>query len=56
MFGRMDSLATSMGNLTTSMENLTTLVTKRFLTYDANFASLAQTMEDINERLRNNGM
>ena len=56
MFGRMDSLATSMGNLTTSMENLTTLVTNRFSTYDVNFASLAQTMEDINERLRNNGM
>jgi hypothetical protein len=56
MFGRMGSLATSLGNLTTSMENLTTLVTNRFSTYDANFASLAQTMEDINERLRNSGM
>jgi hypothetical protein len=49
MFGRMDSLATS-------MENLTTLVTNRFSVYDANFASLAQTLDDINERLGNNGM
>ena len=49
MFGRMDFL-------TISMENLTTLVTNRFSVYDANFASLAQTLEDINERLGNNGM
>uniref|UniRef100_A0A2N9IGT8 Uncharacterized protein n=1 Tax=Fagus sylvatica TaxID=28930 RepID=A0A2N9IGT8_FAGSY len=49
MFGRMDSLATS-------MENLTTLITNRFSVYDANFTSLAQTLEDINERLGNNGM
>ena len=49
MFGRMDSLATS-------MENLTNLVSNRFSAYDANFATLAQTMEDINERLRNHGI
>jgi hypothetical protein len=49
MFGRMDSLATS-------MENLTNLDTNRFSAYDANFVALAQTMEDINERLRNHGI
>ena len=46
MFGRMDAM-------TTSMENLTNLVTSRFSAYDANFATLAQTLEDINARLRN---
>ena len=56
VFGRLDSLATSMGNLTTSMDNFSTMVTHRFSTYDENFASLAQTMEDINERLRKSGM
>ena len=49
MFGRMDSMPTS-------MENLTNLVTNRFSVYDANFATLAQTLEDINERLRNHGI
>jgi hypothetical protein len=49
MFGRMDFMATS-------MENLTNLVTNRFSAYDANFATLAQTMEDINEHLRNHGI
>ena len=49
MFGRMDSMATS-------MENLINLVTDRFLVYDANFTTLAQTLEDINERLRNHGI
>uniref|UniRef100_A0A2N9G0U4 Uncharacterized protein n=1 Tax=Fagus sylvatica TaxID=28930 RepID=A0A2N9G0U4_FAGSY len=49
MFGRMDFMATS-------MENLTNLVTNQFSAYDANFATLAQTMEDINEHLRNHGI
>ena len=56
MFGRLDSLATSMGNLTTSMDNFSTKVTLRFSTYDENFAKLAQTMEDINEHLRQHGI
>jgi ABC-type transporter Mla subunit MlaD len=66
VFGRLDSLATSMRNLTTSMENLgnlatnmdnfSTMVTQRFSTYDENFARLAQTMEDIIERLRQHGI
>jgi hypothetical protein len=49
MFGCMDSMATS-------MENLTNLVTNQFSAYDANFATLAQTMEVINKRLRNHGI
>jgi hypothetical protein len=49
MFGHMDSMATS-------MENLTNLVTNQFSAYDANFATLAQTLEDINERLRNHSI
>uniref|UniRef100_A0A2N9HYI9 Uncharacterized protein n=1 Tax=Fagus sylvatica TaxID=28930 RepID=A0A2N9HYI9_FAGSY len=56
MFGHLDSLATSMGNLTTSMDNFSTMITQRFLTYDENFARLAQTIEDINERLRQHGI
>ena len=63
VFGRLDSLATSMGNLTTSMGNLatnmdnfSTMVTQSFSTYDENFARLEQAMEDINERLRKSGM
>ena len=56
MFGRLDSLATRMGNLTTSMDNFSTMVTQRFSTYNENFARLAQTMEDINERLRQHGI
>jgi hypothetical protein len=49
MFGRMDSMATS-------MDNLTNLVTNHFSAYDSNFATLTQTMENINERLRNHGI
>ncbi len=49
MLRHMDSLATS-------MENLTNLVTNRFSNYDANFATLAQTMKDINGRLRKHGI
>uniref|UniRef100_A0A2N9I2Z1 Uncharacterized protein n=1 Tax=Fagus sylvatica TaxID=28930 RepID=A0A2N9I2Z1_FAGSY len=56
MFGRLDSLATSMGNFTTSLDNFSSMVTQRFSTYDENFASLAQSMEEINERLRNHGI
>jgi hypothetical protein len=56
MFGRLDSLATDMGNLTTSLDNFSSMVTQRFSTYDENFASLAQSMEEINERLRNHGI
>jgi hypothetical protein len=56
MFGRLDSLATSMGNLTTSLDNFSSMVTQRFSTYDENFARLAQSMEEINERLRNHGI
>ena len=63
VFGQLDSLATSMKNLTTSMENLgnlatnfdnfSTMATQRFSTYDENFARLAQSIEEINEHLRN---
>jgi single-stranded DNA-binding protein len=56
MFGRLDSLATGMGNLTTSLDNFSSMITQRFSTYDENFASLAQSMEEINERLRNHGI
>jgi hypothetical protein len=49
MFGRLDSLATS-------FDNFSSMVTQRFLTYDENFASLAQSMEEIKERLRNHGI
>uniref|UniRef100_A0A2N9H1R8 Putative plant transposon protein domain-containing protein n=1 Tax=Fagus sylvatica TaxID=28930 RepID=A0A2N9H1R8_FAGSY len=56
MFGRLDSLATGMGNLKTSLNNFSSMVTKRFSTYDENFASLAQSMEEINERLINQGI
>ena len=56
MFRRLDSLATSMGNLTTSLDNFSSMVTQRFSTYDENFASLAQSMEEINERSRNHGI
>ena len=56
MFGRLDSLATGMGNLTTSLDNFSSMVTKRFSTYDENFASLAQSMEEINKRLINQGI
>jgi hypothetical protein len=49
MFGRLDSLATSFGNFSS-------MVTQRFSTYDENFASLAQSMEEIKERLRNHGI
>jgi hypothetical protein len=41
MFGRLDSLATGMGNLTTSLDNFSSMVTQKFSTYDENFASLA---------------
>ena len=56
MFGRLDPLATSMENLTTNLDNFSSMVTQRFSTYDENFASLAQSMEEINERLRNYGI
>ena len=56
MFGRLDSLATSMGNIMTSFENFSSMVTQTFSTYNENFASLAQSMEEINERLRNHGI
>jgi hypothetical protein len=49
MFGRLDSLATS-------FENFSSMVTQTFSTYNENFASLAQSMEEINERLRNYGI
>ncbi len=66
VFGLLDSLASSMGNLTTSMKNLgtlatnmdnfSTMVTQRLSTYDENFARLAQIMDDINERLKQDGI
>ena len=56
MFGRLGSLATGMGNLTTSLDNFSSMVTQRFSIYDENFASLAQSMEEINEHLRNHGI
>jgi hypothetical protein len=49
LFGRLDSLATS-------FENFSSMVTQTFSTYNENFASLAQSMEEINERLRNHEM
>ena len=56
MFRCLDSLATSMGNRTTSLDNFSFMVTQRFSTYDENFASLVQSIEEINERLRNHGI
>jgi hypothetical protein len=53
VFGCLDSLATGMGNFTTNMDNFLSMVTQRFSTYDENFASLAQSMEEIKEHLRN---
>ena len=49
MFGRLDSSATS-------FENFSSMVTQRFSIYDENFTSLAQSMEEINEHLRNHGI
>ena len=49
MFNLMDSMATS-------IENLMNLVTNHFLVYDANFANISQSLEDINEHLRRDGM
>jgi hypothetical protein len=49
MFGRLDSLATN-------FENFSSMVTQTFSTYNENLASLVQSMEEINERLRNHGM
>ena len=49
MFGRLDSLATS-------FDNFSSMVTQKFSTYDENFAILAQSMEEIKERLRNHGI
>uniref|UniRef100_A0A2N9EYC7 Putative plant transposon protein domain-containing protein n=1 Tax=Fagus sylvatica TaxID=28930 RepID=A0A2N9EYC7_FAGSY len=56
VFGRLDSLATSIGNLTTSFDNFSSMVTKRFSTYDEHFATLETSMEEINERLINQGI
>uniref|UniRef100_A0A2N9GCJ1 Uncharacterized protein n=1 Tax=Fagus sylvatica TaxID=28930 RepID=A0A2N9GCJ1_FAGSY len=63
VLGRLDSLATSMGNIQTSIgnmqrsiDNFSTMVTKRFSTYDEHFATLETSMEEINERLINQGI
>uniref|UniRef100_A0A2N9ED73 Uncharacterized protein n=1 Tax=Fagus sylvatica TaxID=28930 RepID=A0A2N9ED73_FAGSY len=56
VLGRLDSMATSIGNLTTSFDNFSSMVTKRFLTYDEHFATLETSMEEINERLINQGI
>uniref|UniRef100_A0A2N9J2C1 Putative plant transposon protein domain-containing protein n=1 Tax=Fagus sylvatica TaxID=28930 RepID=A0A2N9J2C1_FAGSY len=63
VLGRLDSLATSMGNIQTSIGNIQTsfdnfssMVTKRFSTYDEHFATLETSMEEINERLINQGI
>uniref|UniRef100_A0A2N9I7X8 Uncharacterized protein n=1 Tax=Fagus sylvatica TaxID=28930 RepID=A0A2N9I7X8_FAGSY len=63
VLGRLDSLATSMGNIQTSIGNIQTsfdnfssMVIKRFSTYDEHFATLETSMEEINERLINQGI
>uniref|UniRef100_A0A2N9FYS2 Putative plant transposon protein domain-containing protein n=1 Tax=Fagus sylvatica TaxID=28930 RepID=A0A2N9FYS2_FAGSY len=63
VLGRLDSLATSMGNIQTSIgnmqtsiDNFSTMVTKRFSTYDEHFGTLETSMEEINERLINQGI
>jgi hypothetical protein len=56
VLGRLDSMATSIGNLTTSFDNFSSMVTKRFLTYNKHFATLETSMEEINERLINQGI
>ena len=63
VLGRLDSLATSMGNIQTSIgnmqtsiDNFSTMVTKRFSTYDEHFGTLETSIEEINERLINQGI
>jgi hypothetical protein len=56
VLGRLDSMATSIGNLTTSFDNFSSMVTKRFSSYDEHFATLETSMEEINERLINQGI
>ena len=56
VLGRLDSMATSIGNLTTSFDNFSSMVTKRFSTYDEHFATLETSIEKINERLINQGI
>uniref|UniRef100_A0A2N9GV18 Uncharacterized protein n=1 Tax=Fagus sylvatica TaxID=28930 RepID=A0A2N9GV18_FAGSY len=56
VLGRLDSLATSIGNIQTSFDNFSSMVTKRFSTYDEHFATLETSMEEINERLINQGI
>ena len=53
VLGRLDSMATSIGNLMTNFDNFSSMVTKRFSTYDEHFATLETSMEEINERLIN---
>jgi hypothetical protein len=55
----MRNLTTSMenlGNLATNFDNFSTMATQRFSTYDENFVRLAQSIEEINEHLRNHGI
>jgi hypothetical protein len=56
VLGRLDSLATSIGNIQTSFDNFSSMVTKRFSTYDEHFATLETSMEEINEHLINQGI
>ena len=56
VLGRVDSLATSMRNIQTSIDNFSTMVIKRFATYDEHFGTLETSIEEINERLINQGI
>ena len=40
----------------TNFDNFSSMVTKRFSTYDEHFATLETSMEEINERLINQGI
>uniref|UniRef100_A0A2N9ECR0 Putative plant transposon protein domain-containing protein n=1 Tax=Fagus sylvatica TaxID=28930 RepID=A0A2N9ECR0_FAGSY len=56
VLGRLDSLATSMGNIQTSIDNFSAMVTRKFSTYDEQFGTLETSIQEINERLINQGI
>uniref|UniRef100_A0A2N9EU13 Uncharacterized protein n=1 Tax=Fagus sylvatica TaxID=28930 RepID=A0A2N9EU13_FAGSY len=56
VLGRLDSLATSMGNIQTSIDNFSAMVTRKFSTYDEQFGTLESSIQEINERLINQGI
>jgi hypothetical protein len=56
VLGRLDSLATSMRNIQTSIDNFSAMVTRKFSTYDEQFGTLETSIQEINERLINQGI